>query len=189
MLSATRVVAIAGSLWKNNEGKCCSKTGTRYTYAAYYVLLESDSNTPQHSNVQVGGGKSMRRLLLPHRFNCISLLADVATELLTHPDESAINVAGSRTHARGSCQCYKGDNQHVLDQSLATLVVVKSLQQSKRSGQFVSPLIQNLNGFMDRTDDLCNAAMPVKLAECPQRESASVMFRFYASDIKRGIGA
>jgi len=105
----------------------------------------------------------MRRLLLPDRFNCISLLADVATELLTHPDKSTVDVARSRTHASGSCQCYKRDNQQVLDQSLATLVVVKSLQPRNHSRQFVTP-VQKLNGFI-----------------------GAVMFSLSAPDIKRRI--
>src|SRR5262245_21374490 len=101
---------------EKQRGQCCSKTGARYTYVACYVLLESDSNTPQHSNVQVGGGKSMRRLLiLPDRFNGIFLLANVAAELLTDPNEGAIDVAGSLTHASCGRQCDKRDNQQVLD--------------------------------------------------------------------------
>src|SRR5262245_61433906 len=62
-----------------------------------------------------------------------ALLTDIAPEFLTDPDESAVDVAGSLSHASCGRQCNKRDNQEVLDQSLATLVVVKSLQQSKHS--------------------------------------------------------
>ena len=80
------------------------------------VLEESTSgDVPQRSNVQVGGGKSMRRLLICPTVNGISPLANVAAELLTDPDESAIDVAGSLTHASCGGQCDKRDNQQVLD--------------------------------------------------------------------------
>src|SRR5215831_20366752 len=75
-------------------------------------------------------------------------LADVATKLLAHPDESTVDVAGSLSHPSRSRQCNKRDNQQVLDQSLATLVVVKSLQPSQVRIQFVTPVIQKLNGFI-----------------------------------------
>jgi hypothetical protein len=71
--------------------------------------------------------------LVADRFDDISLLADVPTELLADPDESAVDVAGSLSHAGCGRQCNKRNNQQVLDQSLATLVVVKALQQSKHS--------------------------------------------------------
>src|SRR5262249_21427059 len=45
------------------------------------------------------------------RFNGVSLLADITTELLTDPDKGAVDVAGSRTHASCSRQCNKRDNQ------------------------------------------------------------------------------
>jgi len=45
------------------------------------------------------------------RFDRISLLADVATELLADPDKRAIDVAGSLSHASRSRQCNKRDNQ------------------------------------------------------------------------------
>src|SRR5262249_46572862 len=83
-----------------------------------------------------------------NRFDRISPLADVPTELLTDPNEGAVDVAGSLTHASCGRQCNKRDDQHVLDQSLATLVIVKSLQRSKHSRQFVTPLIQRLNASM-----------------------------------------
>jgi hypothetical protein len=68
-------------------------------------------------------------------------LAEVATDSLTHSDESTVDVAGRRAHSSRYGQGNQGNNQQILDQSLTTLVVVKSLQQSKHSGQFVlSPL-------------------------------------------------
>jgi len=70
-----------------------------------------------------------------------SQLAEVATDSLTHSDESTVDVAGRRAHSSRYGQGNQGNNQQILDQSLTTLVVVKSLQQSKHSGQFVlSPL-------------------------------------------------
>jgi|SoiMetStandDraft_2_1073263.scaffolds.fasta_scaffold724457_1 hypothetical protein len=58
----------------------------------------------------------------------ISRLADVAADLLSHPDESTVDVAGSGGHTRRGRQCNERDNQQVLDQSLATFVVLKSFQ-------------------------------------------------------------
>jgi hypothetical protein len=37
----------------------------------------------------------------------VSLLADVATEHVTHPDESAVDVAGNLSHSSRSRQCNK----------------------------------------------------------------------------------
>jgi len=69
-------------------------------------------------------------------------LADVATKLLAHPDESTVDVAGSLSHPSRSRQCNKRDNQEVLDHSLGALVVVNYFQQSKYSYQFITPLIE-----------------------------------------------
>src|SRR5215475_16157997 len=85
----------------------------------------------------------MRRLLLPDRFNGISLLADVATELLTHPDKSTVDVARSRTHAGGSCQCYKRD----INRYSTNPWPLSSLQPRNHSRQFVTP-VRKLNGFI-----------------------------------------
>jgi len=100
---------------------------------------------------------------LPIEFGGISLLADVAAELLTHPDEGAVNVAGNLSHSSRGRQCNQRNNQQVFDQSLATLVVVKSLQPRNHSRQFVTP-VQKLNGFI-----------------------GAVMFSLSAPDIKRRI--
>jgi len=68
-------------------------------------------------------------------------LAEVATDSLTHSDDSTVDVAGRRAHSSRYGQGNQGNDQQILDQSLTTLVVVKSPQQSKHSGQFVlSPL-------------------------------------------------
>jgi len=77
------------------------------------------------------------------QFDPISLLADVATKLLTHPDERAVDVAGSLSHPSRSRQCNKRDNQQVLDHTLATLVTVKSIQQGKLSPQLVLLPVKN----------------------------------------------
>jgi len=81
------------------------------------------------------------------RLSC-KKLADVATELLAYPDESAVDVAGSISHTSRGRQGNQGNNQQILDQSLATFVLVKGLQQSRHSCQFVTPLILELNDFI-----------------------------------------
>ena len=55
---------------EKQQGQCCSKTGTRHTYAAYYVLLESDSNTPQRSS---GRRQVTAEALLPDRLTVFLL--------------------------------------------------------------------------------------------------------------------
>ena len=76
----------------------------------------------------------------------VFLLAEVATKLLTHPDERAVDVAGSLSHAGCGRQRNKRDNEQVLDQPLATLIVVNSFQQNNR--QVLTPLIQELDRFI-----------------------------------------
>src|SRR5262245_26944703 len=100
-------------------------------------------------------------------------LADVATKLLAHPDESTVDVAGSLSHPSRSRQCNKRDNQEVLDHSLATLVVVKSLQPTKHSWQ----LFNSSHEELGRTDGyvtwLCRSTQPNVLEE---RRSGDVQF-------------
>jgi hypothetical protein len=94
-------------------------------------------------------------VLMPDRENPKALtadrsdvfLAEVATELLTYSDESAVDVAGGLTHANYGGQRNKRDNQKVLDQSLATLVQVKCFQQSKHPRKFVALLIGESNSW------------------------------------------
>src|SRR5215472_5646714 len=79
-----------------------------------------------------------------------SQLAEVATDSLTHSDESTVDVAGSLAHANCGRQRNKSDNQQVLDQSLATLVVMKSLQQSEHSAQVVIVPLSKIEGLLEQ---------------------------------------
>ena len=79
-----------------------------------------------------------------------SQLAEVATDSLTHSDESTVDVAGRRAHSSSCRQGNQGNNQQILDQSLASLVVVKSLQQSEHSAQVVIVPLQKSKGHWNK---------------------------------------
>src|SRR5262249_44325540 len=72
-------------------------------------------------------------------------LADVAAEFLTDSDKSAIDVTGGAIHSSRRGQCDKYDDQQVLNKSLATVVIVKLLKQSKQCSHMVPPEPANLN--------------------------------------------
>ena len=65
-------------------------------------------------------------------------LADVAAESSTDSDERAIDITRSAAHSRGRRQGNKGNDQQILDQSLATFVVLKISHQTGDSFHFFS---------------------------------------------------
>jgi hypothetical protein len=63
--------------------------------------------------------------------------ANVAAEFLANPHKRAINVTCSLSHAGCGRQRNKRDNQQILDQSLATFVIVKSIHETNDSSHFL----------------------------------------------------
>src|SRR5215467_5897867 len=71
-------------------------------------------------------------------------LADVSAQFLADSYKCAVDIACSTAHAGCCRQSNQCDDQQILDQSLASFVVVKSLHQSKHPGHFRF-LLSNLN--------------------------------------------